>query len=277
MRVRLPALAVASLVLAACGGGGPSPAGFAYTLPEPPTLTYTQGDTANMDIDAGGQSMQARVTTSATLDAAFARADDGLRVSMTFRDFSARMSQPMGGPVTSDEDDIDGPLVLRLDRRGDASLVERPDLSGTAEQFVASLSMAHSFFPGVPGGPADMGESWTDTVRYEGEEGGGEISAVNVLTYTVAGDTTVAGRSAVRIDFVGVAESSSEGIIAGMDFAQSVSGDMEGHVLWDFQRGMLLERVTDTDLRGSMEVSAAPFPLGIRLRGQSTIRLVEGM
>ncbi len=49
MRVRLPALAVASFVLAACGGGGPpSPAGLGYSLPDPATATYVTGDTVNV-------------------------------------------------------------------------------------------------------------------------------------------------------------------------------------------------------------------------------------
>ena len=62
MRLRLPVLAVASLGLAACGGGGPpSPAGLAYDLPNPTTVTYVVGDTTNIDIDAGGQMLQMRM------------------------------------------------------------------------------------------------------------------------------------------------------------------------------------------------------------------------
>ena len=278
MRVRLPVLAVASLALAACGGGGPpSPAGLAYSLPNPATATYVMGDTMNVDIDAGGQSMQMRVSTSGTLGATFTRAADGIQVSMEVQEFNARMTQPMGAPITVDEGDIEGPLVFSLDRKGAATLISGPTLSGQAKQFFPSLSTAHSFFPRVPGTGVNVGDTWTDTIHYEGPEGDGEVTANSVLTYTVVGDTMVDGRNLLKFTFTGTQDSSASGVTAGMDFSQDVSGTVEGYVLWDMSAGIMVERFTDSDGRGSMEVSAAPFPLSIRARGQSTVKLVGGM
>ena len=62
-----------------------------------------------------------------------------------------------------------------------------------------------------------------------------------------------------------------------MDFTQSVSGDISGFVLWDMQRGLMVETYSEGDIRGSMEVAAAPFPLGVRVRQQSRMKLQEGM
>ncbi len=278
MRVRLPALAVASLALAACGGGGPpSPAGLAYSLPDPATATYVTGDTMNVDIDAGGQSMQMRISMSSTFGATFTRAAGGIQVSLEVQDFSARMTQPMGGPITVDGSGIEGPLVFSMDRRGAVTLISEPTVSGQAKQFFPSLTTAHTFFPGLPGTAVNVGDAWTDTIHYEGPEGEGEITANSVITYTVVGDTVVDGRSLLKFTFAGTQESSSSGVTAGMDFSQDVSGTVEGYVLWDMSAGIMVERFTDSDGRGSMEVSAAPFPLGIRARGQSMVRLTGGM
>jgi hypothetical protein len=278
MRVRLSALAAASLVLTACGGGGtPAPAGLAYALPNPTTATYVSGDTVNVDIDAGGQSMQSRIGTSTTFGATFTRAADGIQVSMEVQDFSARVTQPMGGPVTMDGSGIDGPLVFTLDRRGDVTMVAQPTLSGDVREMFAPLSTAHAFFPGLPGTAVDVGDTWTDTVHVQGPEGSGEVNSVSIFTYTVAGDTVLDGRRLTKITYTGTQEASTAGVMAGMDFTQEVTGTVEGHVLWDMAAGLMVERFADADGRGSIEVPAAPFPLGIRARSQSTVRLMGGM
>ena len=63
----------------------------------------------------------------------------------------------------------------------------------------------------------------------------------------------------------------------GMEIHQDVSGTVEGHVLWDMGAGLMVERFADSTGRGSMEVSVAPMPLGMRIRAQSTVKLAGGM
>lgn len=278
MRFRLPTLATASLVLAACGGGGPpSPAGLGFSLPDPATVTYVSGDTVNVDIDVGGQSMQQRVAVSATYGATFTRAGGGIQVSLEVQDLSARVTSPMGGPVTMDGSGIDGPLVFTLDRRGVASVLSSPTLTEEMKPIFASLSTANSFFPRLPGTAVDVGGSWTDTIQFEGPDGPGEVSALSVLTYTVAGDTVVDGRSLLKITYAGTQESNSSGVMQGANFSQEMSGTIEGHVLWDMGAGLMVERFADSTGRGSIEVAVAPFPLGLRARAQSIVRLTNGM
>lgn len=278
MRARLPALMIASFALAACGGGGPpSPAGLAYGLPSPATVTYEMGDTSNVDIDAGGQMLQMRMSASGTFDVAFARGADGIDVTLSVQEYSARMTQPMGGPVSYDGDGIDSPVQFSLDRRGVVTMMDMPELRGQAKQFFTPLSTAQTFFPRLPGTAVGMGESWTDTIRYEGPEGEGEVSVIMVLTYTAAGDTVVDGQSLARFTFAGTSESEAAGAAEGVEFTQSVTGDMEGHVLWDMNAGVMVEHFTDSSGRGDMEVTMAPFPLGLRARQQRIIRRVEGM
>ena len=278
MRARLPALALASLALAACGGGGPpSPAGLAYDLPNPATVTYVMGDTTNVDIDAGGQMLQMRMTAGGTFGAAFARAADGISVTLSVEDYDARMTQPMGPPASYDGGGLDEPITFTLDRRGAVTVVDLPQLSTEAQQFFTPLSTAHSFFPRLPGRAVDAGQTWTDTIRFAGPEGQGEVTSVSVLTYTAVGDTVVDGQTLAKFTFEGTTESEATGSMQGADFAQSASGDMEGHVLWDMNAGVMVEHFTNSDARGDMEVSMAPFPLGLRARQQRTIRRAGGM
>jgi hypothetical protein len=238
MRAWSPVIAPSVFLLAACGAGGLSPAGLAYELPDPATLTYVAGDTADVDIDAGGENMQASTASSMTFEAAFSRSGDGVQIWLGVREFDARQSTPMG-MVNADESGIDGPLVFSLDRRGNVTVESVPDVLGDATEFFQPLAIAHSVFPGLPGGPAASGDSWVDTVRFEGEQSGGNVSSLSVLTYTLVGDTVAGGRSLVRIDFEGTSEVAAQA-------------------------------------RGSMEINAAPYPLGLRVRQRGVVRLQEG-
>lgn len=277
MRARLSLLAAAPLALAACGGGSSGPPGLAYGLPDPATVTYETGDTTRMDIDAGGQSLSVRISMSATLGTTFTRVGDGVQVSMTVDDLSARLVHPLGGPQTADESAVRGPLVFTMDRRGHVSRVTEPQVSGDAQQFVQPLTIAHTLFPLLPGRGVTAGSSWQDTIRFEGTTSGGqEVSSVSMLTYTVAGDTVVAGRSLVRVLMEGTLQQSQKGSIAGQSVQQSVQGGAEGHYFWDAQRSLVTEHVVDIDARGTMNVAIAPGPLGVRVRGRRTLRL-QGM
>ena len=264
--------AVTAVSTAACGGGPPAPRGLAFGLPTPLAVTYSMADTAFMDIDAGGQAMQASMASAATLGATFARAADGVQVTFELEDLAATVGNPMGSQ-SADESGVTGPLVVSFDRRGAATVISQPQLTETASQFYQPLSVAHGIFPRLPGRAAAVGETWTDTIRYEGTQGPGTVKALWVITYVVAGDTVVDGRSLVKITMKGTTESSTGGVITGMDFTQAITGSLDGWVLWDQQRGLLVESYADSDGRGTMEVSAAPFPLGLHVKTQSRVKL----
>jgi hypothetical protein len=272
MRSLATVATVATASLAACGGGPSGPPGLAYGLPSPVAVTYVMADTSLMDIDAGGQAMQASMASVTTLGATFARAAEGVQVTFEVKDLAATVGNPMGSQ-SADESGITGPLVVSFDRRGAATVVSQPQLTETASQFFQPLSVAHGIFPRLPGRAVALGESWTDTIRYEGAQGPGSVKALTVITYAVAGDTVMDGRSLVKITMNGTSESSAGGVITGMDFSQAVAGSLSGWVLWDRQRSLMVESYADSDGRGTMEVSAAPFPLGLRVKTQSRVKL----
>lgn len=277
MRARSLLFPVFALFLAACAGGPPSPPGLAYAVPDPAQVTYVTADTATMDIDAGGQSMQARVFSDMTLGVAFARAADGVQVSVTVDKLNGRMSNPAGPPVSADEKTVEGTLVFTLDRKGAATVETEPKVSLAGQTFVQPLMMANTLFPRLPGRGVAPGESWVDTVAAEGPQGEGSVSATTVLTYTAVGDTVVNGKTLLRIDMSGDTQQNASSNIGGMDVHQNAKGTVKGWVLWDLRRGLMVETYSESDLKGSMDVSAAPYPLGMRVRQESRIRLSEGM
>ena len=277
MRSRTTLATGLSLALGACGGGPASPPALAYGVPQTASVRYVTADTSRMDIDANGQSMQARVTATSTVATSFARAADGVQVTMTVEKMDARLSNPAGPPSSADEKGIDGALVFTLDRKGAATLVSQPKVNQSAQTFFQPVLLAQTFFPRLPGRGVSPGASWTDTIRAEGPQGEGSISMTSVLTYTIAGDTLVDGRSLLRIDLAGTTDQTASGIIAGMDFSQTASGTTSGWVLWDVARGLMAESYNETDANGTMDVAAAPYPLGMRVRQQSRVKLAEGM
>lgn len=278
MRRAMPVLTLALPFLAACGGAGaPSgPPSLAYELPTMTSATYVQGDTARVEIDMGGQMMDMTVSSGATLAMTFASAGDGVQVTASFEDFSATATNPMGPPQTASGSQVSGNMVFNLDRRGRTEFVEGPELEGLAEQFLTPAAMAATLFPRLPGRAVAVGDMWTDTVDVNAQQSTGSTSAHSVVTFTVAGDTTVAGRSLLKVTFTSDDTQHTEGAQAGFDVVQDLSGESEGHFLWDMAAGMVYESVTESDLTGNMNVSAAPFPLSVAVRSTSTLRLQDG-
>lgn len=83
----------------------------------------------------------------------------------------------------------------------------------------------------------------------------GVPSPAVVMTYTVAGDTVVEGRSLVNLTREGTSRSQSSGVTTGMDFEQNATG---------------------SDGTGAMSVAAAPFPMGLRMKARGWVRLGVG-
>ena len=270
------ALLAAGSAWACAPGGPPSPPGLSYDLPEDPTLTYAWGDTSRLEMSLSGQDFDASSAASAMVDATFTRIEGGLQASFTFDDFQGRFSQPMGSPSRASADDVTGPLFFDLDRRGKVSSVRPPQLEGSAAQVLEPYSLAHGFFPILPGTAAEPGDIWTDTLRYDVDSDWGTVEATVVRRYTLEGDTVADGRSLLLIRSAGTADVATDGEIQRMRVSQSASGSLEGTHLWDPGRGILVASRETPDLRGTLRASAAPAPLNLRVRQTIAIRLTDG-
>jgi hypothetical protein len=262
-----------TLLTACAGGGSAGPAGLAYGIPTVSDASYAVADTVRADINAMGQTMTMSQASETIFDASFEANGDGVTVSLLTRAFNGMMSQPMGAPVHADESGIEGPLVFSLSREGNVTPVSRPELSGGAEQTFPALTTTYTFFPGLPGGAVDPGMTWTDTVQFEGSEGGGDMAMLSVLEYTAVGDTVVDGRTLLKLDVVGTAELEIVVVAGGMEALQSIFAGVAGHILWDMRSGIMYERVTVMDGDGTVSVPVVPQPLPLTLSATSVARL----
>ena len=273
MDARHVRLAFLLVGLSACAAGVPT---LEYGMPSPDNVRYAFADTTTVGVSMMGQTMEIGQRATAEYAVAFSPAPAGVNVTMSLSDLSGEITQPMGAPLRVDESAVEGVLVFSLDRHGNAVVAETPEVELTASQMVSGLSLAHSFFPGLPAASVVPGDSWVDTVTYEGEEGPGDRSESAVVRYTVVGDTVVAGRPLLRLDLEGTSSSTAEVAVAGMTVRQASELQTEGYVLWDPQAGLMVERYTEATGRGSAAVPVAPDPIPIRIRTRRHVRLLGG-
>jgi hypothetical protein len=277
---RIAPFSVLLLVLAACAGpGGVSPSGgLLYQVPDPPGMVYLTADTTNIDIDAGAMgSFRMRSTTDAAVEMELARGADGVQVTARYQELNARMSQPMGTTLTATAADVEGDLVFTLGRTGETEIVTLPELKGNAGRLADPHGLAHMFFPRLPGGAVNPGDSWTDTIRYESEQSGGSTAFDAVLAYTVQGDTMVEGRSLLHVTYQGEGEVAGSEMTEGMEAFMNFSGEMSGFFLWDASRGVMVASETTNDMTGTVEVPAAGMPaMPMKASGTSRAKLQGG-
>jgi len=270
MRGRIWVLGVVAGQLASCGGGPSAPPALAYRLPSTTQVTYAVTDTAVISIEALGQSLALNVGSAGVYAVDFERADDGVAVTVVVQDLDATIGVPMAGPMTFDESSVRGDLVFTLDRRGDVTVLSAPEADETARQLVPPDRVAHSFFPALPGTAVAVGSRWTDTVAFESSDGGAERT---ILDYTVVGDTVVGGASLLHITFAGTSATTISLNMQGAQLEQSSDLALDGHVLWDLQRGLMFERATRMSGTGSVQTPLLPARLPTRLEMRSTARL----
>jgi hypothetical protein len=249
-----------------------------YEMPETPTLTYVSEGSQDVVVDAGAMgNMEVTGSSETTMAMTFEPAAEGMQITVEFQKLSASLNNPMAGPMTASESDIDGNLVFTMDQLGNAALVSAPTVRGVAEQLVRPAGMVYEFFPKLPGTEVNPGDTWTDTTAYELPSEAGTIEMESVSHYTVVGDTVVDGVTLMRID----AESEIESVAAmqqqGMDVIQTSSGEVRGFYLFDVPRGILVFAESSLDLEGSTEVPAAGIPpMPMTITGTGTVQLQGG-
>lgn len=260
----------ALLLLTACGGGPPGPPALEHALPTTPAVVYGYENDAVIRVSLMGQNLQVSQEGDAELAVHFSEASGGLGVSLEVRSLAATLRQPMGAPVQVDEGAVRGPLVFTLDRLGRATVSQQPEVRPEASQMISPLGLAHTFFPTLPGRAVMPGERWVDTVSFEGT--GGDVEE-SVFTYTVLGDTVVDRRAVLQIGLQGSTRSTSTLEVGGMAVRQTSELDVTGHVLWDYQAGLMVESSQVGSGSGTVSVPIAPAPLPITIETTRRARL----
>lgn len=258
---------------AACGGRGPMPLG--YAVPEPSTVSYIHADTTLVEANVMGQRMEIAMRAEATYALAFDNGSDGVEVRLTVERMDGSLAMPMSAPQTIDGEGIDGALVFTLDAMGNARIVEAPRVPAAAARMLSAATTAHTFFPGLPNRVVAVGEQWVDTVSYEADAELGDVTERSVMTYTVLGRTTFEGLDVLEIGLTGTSELANEMDMDGMSIAQSSTVQIEGRILWDDVRGLMVAAERTGTGEGTVRVPMLPQPLPITLRVKQRTRLAN--
>jgi hypothetical protein len=275
-RVRaLPLLPLLALMGCAGSGRAAPPAALAYRMPRTATADYVSGDSARIQIEAGGQRFAVSADVQQTWRMAFAAAEQGVRVTATLTGMQGTLQAPMSRPQTADQSAVQGPVVFTLDPRGRATVERLPTIKPAVAQFLSGAGIAQGFFPRLPGRAAGPGQSWTDTVGYTTDESGAKTTVQSITTYTVAGDSTVGKATYLLVRTAGTTRQTSGGTLAGTEFSQDVQGTTTGHFLWDRAAGLLRELEYHGSLTGTMRVAIAPAPLPVTVSTVIRARRVE--
>lgn len=284
--------AAAATLLAACSSGGPgepsaAPAPtdnpFRYDVPSPPTLTYQIADTNTMIMTIPGQGeMDMAQTSSATLALAFVADSGGVRVSGTVSDYSAGMSSSMMGDMGGGGNEVSGDLEFVIGPWGDVEMISTPEVTGGPLPVATPFSFsAPDLFPRFPGHPLEPGDTWADTMISSADleevaelSGAGENTTI--YTYTLVGDTVVAGLTLHKITVSGVGTMQVSGTDpeAGEDVSQDMTSTVEGFYLWDADHRVVVLADLVRTVDGTMSMGGMGA-IAMTGAGPSRMRLVN--
>ena len=153
MRLRM-LLSAGAAVLAGCGGGAALGGGatvMVYAVPDGNPLTYERSDSMAISIEAPGMgSLTLRIDQAMTLGMAFTASAAGVQVTTAVESLSARMTNPLSAPVMLTESDVQGDLVISTDGRGDAELIELPEVSNVGGPAFNVTALANELLPKLP-------------------------------------------------------------------------------------------------------------------------------
>ena len=293
----VPAGAV--LLCACASGGGPGTAAapanlvpaepaashtLTYDLPSLPTATYAVSDTTVTVMNAVGNDVDMTMGSAATLELTFERDADGLLISGTVLDGGSSMSSATvpSGSVTVD--DIEGDFEIVLGPLGEVQVRSLPESGGALALTNTLASVASDLFPRFPEDPVEFGDVWADTADASATEAdiaeaemlgvtGAESSGSTITTYTLVGDTVVAGRTLLQISIKVDGTMTSTAEVQGMEAAMDMTSVTDGFFLWDPERRLLaaVELMRTADTTTMMQDLA----MTMTVVGTVTLRLVN--
>lgn len=301
MRLKAVIVPATAALLSACASGGGSGGGsgsaapaaaeltpaepaadnpLTYDLPSPPTATYEFSDTTITVMNADGQDIEMTMASAATVALTYERGTDGLLISGDVLDFSSSMSSGIMPTMSVGQDDLEGEFRIVLGARGDVEVTSLPAPANVLAPVTTFQSMANEMFPRFPDGPVEVGDSWADTTDASLDEddmadagvaGIGNIGAggTSITTYTLAGDTTVAGRTLLVITLLIDGNVAVAGEVEGQDMTQDMANVTEGSFLWDPERRLL----TAVDLTRTVDGTMTTQGMEMSMTAVGTVRM----
>jgi hypothetical protein len=273
-KLSLAAAAVALTAGSAVAAAQP----FAY---KPGTQHYRLDQTVATTQTVQGMTQNAESRTAQFFSLALAEQPDGLGVTYVI------------DSVTVIASENPSPMQAQANQQAEAAAqsLKGRRIVGTVTPLgkVTKLADADSTAPGgeqlaagfrgflVPFPSADVraGMTWTDTTTNNFRNMGGiDGTTTSIVTYTVAGDTTVHGETAWRVRQEGTLTMSGMGAAQGTDVAMSGTGTISGEVLVGRTSGVYLGGRTEQSQSITVEVPAANMTIPITNKVTTTIQHV---
>lgn len=205
-----------------------------------------------------GQTQEFQTTTTQLISLAVAKAAGALTLTITIDSATISSNAPAGIPDASEA--IGLKFLGTIAPNGKVASSQMTDKSGapTTSQFATSL---RSFLPRLRVGAA-MGDSWLDSTTALINQGPATITSQSVITYTLAGDTVLAGTKAWKITAAAVTSLNGSGNQQGADYTIKGTAKTTATVVVSVD-GVLLSQSSEGDSNLSVNVEAAGMTIPI--------------
>lgn len=278
----LCAAPVALFGMAGCAPAAPDPEppvppALAYGLPEVDQVLYMLTDTATFRVDTGELGQMTVTAAFAGTAHMHVRPDgDGVEGEIRFLAFRGSFESPPHPVLQVDETSIGGSFTVRVDPRGRVELVDTPSLNQDLLDVVGPESLVRPLFVHLPARPVALDDRWVDTVSTVERGQDTETRARSIITTTLAGDTLVDGRHLLLLHTRAETEIELTGRSGGVPVRQRLMGVTTGTVIWDDRLHLLVERIEEGHLSGTLGMegtggAALPMTAGVR----RTVELVR--
>ena len=257
---RAGVIAACALTTAACSGAtiGAEPATrLAYGVPSPPNGLYHVEENLSVGVSTPVGDVEMATNTNLTMDMVFGRDPGGVGVIGVVVGFDATSANTLTGTRVADSDDVTGPLALVLGRRGRVEVGTMPALDSAVAELSPFPGVAFELFPLLPGPRVGQGGVWTETVTWSVVDGATRTTNTTDYTYTMIGDTLVAGLPPLKIGVEGDVRLESVQGQGERGSTQALTGTTTGYVLWDSEINMPAFVTSRRELEGSNTVPGA--------------------
>ena len=205
-----------------------------------------------------GQTQEFETTINQLLSLAVAKAGDALTLTMTLDSATMTTTAPTGMPDLSEAIGLKFIGGMALDGKiASSQVTDRTGVPSTS-QYAGNM---RSFLPRLRLG-ATRGATWVDSTTTIGKQGDADLTSESVVTYTLAGDTVVAGATAWKIVGASLSRITGKGSRMGADY--TIAGDVKGTITSVVSAaGMLLGQFSESDSNLTVNVEAAGMTIPI--------------
>ncbi len=213
-----------------------------------------------------GQTQEFQSKSDQQLTVRISKAGSALAQVMTLDSVSMSSTAPVPMP------DVSGAIGMKLtgtmDADGKVVTSSVADNMGAASTSPFASNM-RTFLPRLKVG-ATTGASWMDSSTTATKQNGADVTTTLATTYTLAGDTTVAGARAWKITAISTGKLSGSGNQQGADF--TIAGTVNGHGTFVITvAGVLFGAELASDVNMMVDVPMASMTIPMTQKQTTTV------